>query len=60
MAAMPSTVDIDCPRCDTKIQCTLEVKTLPPKPGATVAEAQALVPDLADRFAEHYREACHV
>ncbi|SRX93576.1 hypothetical protein MSP7336_01815 [Mycobacterium shimoidei] len=59
MAAIPSTVDIDCPRCHTNIQCALEVKALPPKPGTNKAQLQVRVADLAERFAEHYKQAGH-
>ncbi|MDZ7886587.1 MAG: hypothetical protein U5N53_28450 [Mycobacterium sp.] len=58
MAAMPSTVDIDCPRpgCDSVVKCTAEISPAPPKPGTRVA-LQVRVPDLADRMVEHYTDA---
>lgn len=59
MPEMPSTVDVICPRCATAISCTLAVELAPPKPRSRVA-LRAHVPDLADRFAEHYRDAGHV
>lgn len=55
-----STVDVACPRCDVPIVCTLEITPLPPTPGQTVMAVTAKVPDLAERFAAHYRDAGHV
>jgi hypothetical protein len=57
MAAMPSTVDVKCPRCDVPIVCTLAVtgSSSAPKPGPKVdLVVSVTVPDLGDKFAEHY------
>lgn len=56
---VPSTVDVACPRCDVPIKCTLVITQAAPKPGARVAVHVAAVPDLAEHFAAHYRDAGH-
>jgi hypothetical protein len=40
----PATVNVDCPRCDVPIVCTLERKP-----------HGSRVPDLAKKFAAHYK-----
>jgi hypothetical protein len=57
-----TTVDIDCPRCDDKITCSVEATPRAPKPGHPEADTLNLdlrVVDLANRFAEHYEAAGH-
>jgi hypothetical protein len=66
MTEIPETVGVGCPRCDTPIVCALKVaeplqKPKPgmpkPIPGGKTAPIALTVPDLAERFAEHYRDA---
>lgn len=58
MAAIPDTVNIDCPRCDTAVPCTLRAELDTPRPGQkrSAAKLTLTVPDLANRLADHYRE----
>jgi hypothetical protein len=57
------TVDVDCPRCDQQITCSVEATPRPLKPGRrkpdSAAHLDLRVVDLADRFAEHYEAAGH-
>lgn len=59
----PSTVDVRCPRCDVPIVCTLEIKPVSERltdHDVEVVKTTASVPDLAEKFAAHYRDAGHV
>lgn len=47
-------IGVKCPRCADDITCTVEVKLL------TGHRTEMRLVDLADRFAEHYRDAGHV
>lgn len=57
MPAIPSTVDVKCPRCDVPIVCTLECKAETPKPGSKPMTMNVSVPDLAERIRDHYAAA---
>ena len=62
----PSTVDVACPRCSQPIVCTLkltpETERLTERGVVAAVDLvgfTASVPDLAECFAAHYREAGH-
>jgi len=57
MPTLPATVDIDCPRCNEPIVCTLETAPLPGDGKRHSAQYEARVPDLAERMAAHYAAA---
>ena len=55
MAAIPTTVAINCPRCDEPIDCTLEAEEHADERGFVTLEC--VVPDLRTRLASHYEVA---
>lgn len=56
MPTLPSTVGVDCPRCNETVECTLHSESATPKPGARPVTVRLAVPDLADKMAAHYAE----
>lgn len=55
MAAIPTTVAINCPRCDEPIDCTLEAEEHADERGYITLEC--VVPDLRARLSAHYEVA---